>query len=311
MKLKQKASFAKGVVVVRHALMLILVLLLCACGTQGPRVASGPKQPNTTTTPQVSLPIVQTSLPSATPVEQPSATPTSPPQPPIASYEVLNTYPHDPNAFTQGLIYEDGWLYEGTGLNGRSTLRKVVLETGEVVQSIDLDSQHFGEGITSFGDRIYQLTWQSQIGFIYDKATFEQVGTFSYLTEGWGLTHDGTHLIMSDGSATIFFLDPETLTTVRTITVTDPNGPVMRLNELEYVEGEIYANIWQTDVIVRISPTTGDVLGWISLSGLLSEQDRQEHQVDVLNGIAYDPVNKRLFVTGKLWPKLFEIRIVP
>ncbi len=195
------------------------------------------------------------------------------------------------------------------GSTGRSSLRKVVLETGEVVQIHEIDDEYFGEGITIFGDKIYQITWQSQIGFIYEKASFTQVGEFHYPTEGWGLTHDGTRLIMSDGSATIHFLDPQTLQETGTIAVADNNGPVLRLNELEYVDGEIYANIWQTDRIARISPETGQVLGWIDLAGLLSAEDRQQ-TVDVLNGIAYDPAGKRLFVTGKLWPKLFEIRIV-
>jgi glutamine cyclotransferase len=229
---------------------------------------------------------------------------------PIYTYTVLNTYPHDPEAFTQGLIWKGGLLYEGTGLRGRSSLRKVELETGEIVQLYELPPQYFGEGITIFGDRIYQLTWQSRIGFVYDKDSFELLGEFQYSTEGWGITHDGERLIMSDGSATLHFLDPETLEEIGQVQVYDDSGPVIRLNELEYVEGEVYANIWQTDRVARIDPGTGRVTGWIDLSGLLGPEDYSP-PVDVLNGIAYDAATDRLFVTGKLWPKLFEIAILP
>ncbi|MFL5803187.1 MAG: glutaminyl-peptide cyclotransferase, partial [Roseiflexaceae bacterium] len=173
-----------------------------------------------------------------------------------------------------------------------------------------ISDTYFGEGITIFGDKILQLTWQSQVGFVYDKASFEQIGEFHYSTEGWGLTHDGTRLIMSDGTATLHFLDPQTLQETGTLDVYDNNGPVVRLNELEYINGEVYANIWQTDRIARISPQTGQVLGWINLTGLLGPEDRQQ-PVDVLNGIAYDAAGDRLFVTGKLWPKLFEIKLIP
>jgi glutamine cyclotransferase len=242
---------------------------------------------------------------SATPLE---ATPQ--PTPSVATYQVVNTYPHDPGAFTQGLVYEDGFLYEGTGLNGNSSLRKVALETGEVVQSHDLADEYFGEGIAIFGDKIMQLTWQSHIGFIYDKASFEQLGEFEYPTEGWGLTQDGSRLILSDGTATLRFLDPQTLQEMGAIEVRDAGSPVTQLNELEYIHGEIYANIWQTDFIARISPETGQVLGWINLAGLLSPEERQP-PTDVLNGIAYDAAGDRLFVTGKRWPKLFEIKIIP
>ena len=301
---------------IRRSLALLLALLLSACGAGGQAAPRLPPDAPGAATNQANLPLAITAPPSVTAVQPATAgvPPTAtmvgqPPQPPTATYQVLNTYPHDPEAFTQGLVYEDGVLYEGTGLNGRSSLRKVVLETGAVVQIHEIDDDYFGEGITIFGDTIYQLTWQSQIGFIYEKASFAQVGEFYYPTEGWGLTHDGARLIMSDGTATIHFLDPQTLQETSTIMVTDNNGPVTRLNELEYVDGQIYANIWQTDRIARISPQTGQVLGWIDLSGLLSAEDRQQ-RVDVLNGIAYDAAGKRLFVTGKLWPKLFEIRIV-
>jgi glutamine cyclotransferase len=299
----------------QKALVPLLALLLSACGAGGQAAPRLPPEAPAAATIQANLPLMLTAPPSATVAPPatadmpPTATIAGPAQPPTATYEVLNSYPHDPGAFTQGLVYEDGWLYEGTGLNGRSTLRKVVLDTGEVVQSHELDDSYFGEGITIFGDKIYQITWQSQIGFVYEKASFTQVGEFHYPSEGWGITHDGAQLIMSDGSATLHFLDPQTLQEISTISVTDNNGPVLRLNELEYVNGEIYANIWQTDRIARISPETGQVLGWIDLTGLLSAEDRQQ-TVDVLNGIAYDAASNRLFVTGKLWPKLFEIRIV-
>lgn len=228
---------------------------------------------------------------------------------PVYGYRILNTYPHDRNAFTQGLISEDGILYESTGLRGRSSLRKVELETGKVLQQHPLSDQLFGEGITVYRDKIIQLTWQSHVGFVYDKESFELLKTFRYPTEGWGITHNHQCLIMSDGTSVLHFLDPESFKTVCQLKVCDENSPVARLNELEYVKGEIYANVWQTDRIARINPHTGKVTGWIELSGLLSFADHQ-HRVDVLNGIAYDRVRKRLFVTGKLWPKLFEIELV-
>jgi glutamine cyclotransferase len=228
---------------------------------------------------------------------------------PVYSYNIVNTYPHDPDAFTQGLVFDDGVLYEGTGLYGQSSLRRVELETGDVLQVRELSDQFFGEGITIFGDRIIQLTWQSNIGFVYDKDRFELLQEFSYSTEGWGITHDGTRLIMSDGTSKLRFLDPQTFEEIGQVEVFDSNGPVTRLNELEYVEGEIYANVWQTDRIARIAPETGRVTGWIDLEGLLDVED-YSGKVDVLNGIAYDGQTDRLFVTGKLWPKLFEIELV-
>ena len=226
---------------------------------------------------------------------------------PRQTYSVVRTYPHDPSAFTQGLEFVDGFLYEGTGLNGRSSIRKVKLETGEVVQKRDLPPQYFGEGITIWKGELVQLTWRSQIGFTYDVSTFAPKRTFAYSGEGWGLTHDDRSLIMSDGSAAIRFLDPGSFAERRRIVVADAGVPVTRLNELESVRGEIYANVWQTDTIVRIAPDTGKVLGWIDVSGLLGTAERSS--TDVLNGIAYDAVHDRLFVTGKLWPRIFEIRI--
>ncbi len=220
-------------------------------------------------------------------------------------------YPHDPAAFTEGLVYDGGVLYEGTGLVGKSSLRKVDLKTGEVEQNVPLPAPFFGEGITTFGDRIFQLTWQSKAGFIYDKATFKPLGRFTYDTEGWGLTQDGKDLIMSDGTRTLYYLDPGTLNVVGQVQVT--GGPeavgVMKLNELEYVQGEIYANVWPTDFIVMIDPVSGAVIGWVDLGGILGSE--QSGNVDVLNGIAYDAAGARLFVTGKLWPSLFEIKLAP
>lgn len=207
-------------------------------------------------------------------------------------------------------MFESGFLYEGTGLYGQSTLRKTQLETGKVLQLHDLPADVFGEGITIFGDRLIQLTWKSQLGYVYDKQAFRLVREFGYPTEGWGITHDGKNLIMSDGTATLYFLNPDTFERTRQIEVHNDLGPVTRLNELEYIQGEIYANVWQTDRIARIAPDTGQVLGWIDLNGLLSAQDRIT-PVDVLNGIAYDAEHDRLFVTGKLWPKLFEIKLIP
>jgi len=228
---------------------------------------------------------------------------------PVYSYNVVNTYPHDRSAFTQGLVFEGGVLYEGTGLNGRSTLRRVELETGEVLQIHELPAQFFGEGVTVYGNDIIQLTWQSHVGFVYDRDSFELLQEFNYSTQGWGITHDGERLIMSDGTATLYFLDPETFEEIGRVGVYDNDGSVNRLNELEYVQGEIYANVWQTNCIARIDPQTGQVVGWIELKGLLTPEDRGE-PVDVLNGIAYDAENARLFVTGKLWPKLFEIELI-
>ncbi len=231
-------------------------------------------------------------------------------QPPQYGYQVVHVYPHDRDAFTQGLEFRAGFLYEATGLNGRSTLRKVKLETGEVLQQTSLPPQYFGEGITVINQQIIRLTWRSEIGFVYEQNSFRQLRAFNYPGEGWGLANDGTQIYMSDGSADIRVWDPATLQEKRRFTVRDRGEPVKDLNELEWVRGEIYANVWQTDRIVRISPAQGRVLGWVDLSGLLSAADRAEH-VDVLNGIAYDSLGDRLFVTGKLWPKLFEIKLVP
>ena len=225
---------------------------------------------------------------------------------PVSRVEVVRSYPHDPEAFTQGLVLIDGVLYESTGMHGRSGIRKVRLETGEVLKVQKLEERYFGEGIAVVGNAIVQLTWQSGVGFVYDRSTFQRTKTFTYQGEGWGLAYDGTRLIMSDGTATLRFLDPATLKQTGRLEVRDGGRPVQGLNELEVVKGEIFANVWTTDRIARISPTTGSVTGWLDLSGLLDAREAQG--VDVLNGIAYDAAKDRLFVTGKLWPKLFEIR---
>ncbi len=225
------------------------------------------------------------------------------------TYRVVNSFPHDPEAFTQGLVFENGTLFEGTGLYRQSTLRKVELETGVVLQSLSLASQYFGEGITLYKDQVIQLTWRSNKGFVYDKDSFELLQTFRYPTKGWGITHDGVHLIVSDGTSTLYFWDPVTFEEIGRIEVHDQDSRVSRLNELEYVGGEVLANVWQTDRIAKINPHTGRVTGWINLEGLLDSEEGVE-SAGVLNGIAYDAQNDRLFVTGKRWPKLLEIELV-
>src|SRR5580704_4347035 len=235
-------------------------------------------------------------------------------EPPIPShaggYQIVHVYPHDPTAFTQGLIYVDGHLYESTGLNGRSSLRMEDLSTGRVLQKYNLPAEYFGEGLTDWGSTLIQLTWQAHKGFVYDRFSFALLRTFSYAGEGWGLTHDDKQLIMSDGTSYLRFLDPKSFRETRRIHVTTENGQeIPDLNELEYVRGEIYANIWHSDRIARISPKTGKLLGWIDLTGLRDSSTTANPDA-VLNGIAYDAKENRLFVTGKLWPKLYEIKVV-
>jgi glutamine cyclotransferase len=224
---------------------------------------------------------------------------------PVSGYRVVKTYPHDPSAYTQGLIYRDGFLFESTGLNGRSSLRKVGLETGEIVQQRSVDRAYFAEGLTDWQARLIQLTWQSNVAFVYELSSFVPQRTFSYSGEGWGLTHDSKQLIMSDGSEYLRFLDPDSFSETRRLAVHDGRVAVKDLNELEYVRGEIYANVWHTDRIARISPSSGRVIGWIDMHGLMAPYRLDAEAV--LNGIAYDARGNRLFVTGKLWPKLFEI----
>ena len=235
-------------------------------------------------------------------------------QPPASdradTYQIVHTYPHDPNAFTQGLIYVDGRLYESTGLNGRSSLRMVDLSTGRVLQKYDVPAEYFGEGLTDWGSNLIQLTWKAHQGFVYDRFSFSLLRTFSYEGEGWGLTHDRTQLIMSDGTSYLRFLDPKSFRETRRIHVTDGTGQAIEnLNELEYIHGEIYANIWGSNVIVRVSPRTGKVVGRIDLSGIIDKRELASPDT-VLNGIAYDSTGDRLFVTGKLWPKVFEVKVV-
>ena len=227
---------------------------------------------------------------------------------PVYTPEIYNTYPHDSTAFTQGLVYNNGIFYEGTGLYGESTLRKVAIETGEVTQKIDLASEYFGEGITLFNDNIIQLTWREKKGFVYNKETFQLVAEFSYDSEGWGITFDGEYLIMSDGTNLLYYLDPDNYSTIKQVSVTANGEAVNNLNELEYIKGNIYANIWQTDRIAVIEPE-GEVIGWIDLEGILPYEDCP--QKDVLNGIAYNPEENRVYVTGKFWCKLFELEFVP
>jgi glutaminyl-peptide cyclotransferase len=227
---------------------------------------------------------------------------------PLYGYQIQHVYPHDPRAFTQGLQYLDGVLYEGTGQVGQSTIRKVALETGKVLQKRDVPAPHFGEGIAVWKSDLIELTWQSNVAFVYDKETFEPRRSFKYAGEGWGLTQDATSLIMSDGTDELRVLDPATFEERRRIKVTAGGAPLRNLNELELVKGEIFANVWQTEYIARIAPDTGRVAGYIDLRGLLSASERAS--TDVLNGIAYDASRDRLFVTGKWWPKLFEITLV-
>jgi glutaminyl-peptide cyclotransferase len=228
----------------------------------------------------------------------------------IDSYRVVHVYPHDPEAFTQGLVYVDGHLYESTGVNGHSSVRMVELETGRVLQQCEIPREYFGEGLTDWASDLVQVTWRTGTAFVYDRFSFRLRRSLHYPGEGWGLTHDRRSLIMSDGSAVLRFLDPSSFQEIRRVSVHDQNGrPVSDLNELEYVTGEIYANVWHKDEIARISPRTGAIIGWIDLAGIIDQRELPSEEA-VLNGIAYDQKSGRLFVTGKLWPKLFEIKVV-
>lgn len=296
-----------------HALLfaLLTTTLLAACG--GARSGSDGDGAALSPTATITTQPTATSLPTPAP---PTATTTTTiaAAPSLFTYKVINIYPHDPEAYTQGLIYVDGFLYESTGMSGRSSLRRVELETGKVLQRTDLAADYFGEGMTLLGDRLFMLTWRSNVAIAYDRTTLAQLETFSYPTEGWGLTDDEQRLIMSDGTDLIYFRDPTSFAELGRVQVRMQGAPVMRINELELVEGAILANVWQTDFIVRIDPATGNVTGIINLAGLISPNELA-HSKDpgdaVLNGIAYDAVNKRLFVTGKDWPKLFEITLTP
>ena len=230
---------------------------------------------------------------------------------PVYDYEIVHVYPHDRDAFTEGLFYLNGFLYESTGLEHHSSIRKVRLETGEVLEQHDIAGQYFGEGIVNWGSRLIELTWQSHVGFVYDLKTFKPLGDFHYAGEGWALTQDGTQIFMSDGTSTLRVLNPKTLLPAGMIPVTLDGKPIERLNELEWVKGEIFANVWQTNWILRIDPRDGHVAGIVDMRGLLPAEDVVAGSTDVLNGIAYDAHGDRLFVTGKKWPKLFEIRLKP
>ena len=270
--------------------------LLAACGGESPRAPdTAASQPPTTP---------------GTPTTPAPTTPTTPGGTPIYSGVVVERLPHDAQAFTQGLFFANGQLYETTGLEGQSELRKVDLRTGAVQLRRGVPAPYFGEGSVALDGRLYQLTWKHQRAFVYDLATFAPRDTLTYTGEGWGLTTDGTALYMSDGTARLRVLDPKTFAVQRTISVTDAGSPVSQLNELEWVDGEIYANVWQSEQIARIDPKTGNVTGWIDLTGILPAAQRTGKE-DVLNGIAYDAAAKKLYVTGKWWPALFEIRLQP
>jgi glutaminyl-peptide cyclotransferase len=299
------------------ATTLFLIVVVTACGPLGemeptPEPTATP-QPTATPSPTPTPEPTPTPVPSptATPVPEPTPTPAPAPETGEYTYEILDRFPHDRRAFTQGFEYHNGYLFESTGLRGESTLRRVDLETGEVVQLYELEDHLFGEGLTVYEDRIYQLTWQAGVGFVYDLETFEQLGEFSYEGEGWGLANDGERLIMSDGSNVLYFRDPETFEELDRVEVYDDQGAVTELNELEHIGGEVWANIWYEDDIVVIDPETGWVSRRIDMSGLLQDEDRGDHRVDVLNGIAWDAENERLFVTGKLWPVVYQVGIIP
>jgi glutamine cyclotransferase len=227
----------------------------------------------------------------------------------VQTYKVIATFPHDTSSFTQGLVFADGQMYESTGLQGESSLRRVDLTTGQTLQRVDVPAQYFAEGLALVGDELLQLTWQHQLGFVYDRATFKQKRTFPYKSEGWGIAYDGTsQLVMSDGSDTLTFLDPKTFTAGKRLRVLDAGKPIVNLNELEWIEGEIWANVWLTDRIARISPNTGEVNAWIDLSTLYPRGQRTP-PADELNGIAYDKATRRIFITGKKWPRLYQISV--
>jgi len=224
------------------------------------------------------------------------------------SYEVVNSYLHDRTSFTQGLVWNDGGFYESTGQYGSSKLRRLEFPSGHVAREINLSPELFGEGLALIGNRLIQLTWKSHRGFVYDRDTFQLIREFSYDTEGWGLTYDGTNLILSDGSSDLFYIDPTSFKVLRKLSIKMNDRPIRELNELEFIEGEIWANVWQTDLILRIDPQTGSVKSYLDLKGILAPSDSRGDE-NVLNGIAYDPEHKRVFITGKLWPRIFEIRV--
>ena len=279
----------------RFYILILLVLLMFSCNS-----SSGENKDNSV---------------NKTPNTEASTTTNS--KVPTYTYEVVNEYNHDPNAFTQGLVFHEGVLYEGTGGDETdddfdSSLRKVEIESGKVLNKFDLADEFFGEGIVILKDKIYQLTWRSGVGFVYNLSDFKLLQEFRYSGEGWGLTTDGTNLIMSDGTHVIRIVDPETFKTIRTMVVKDEKGkPLFRINELEYIKGEIWANIWQQAKIARLDPKDGKLLGWIDLTKLETKQKKKSKRADVLNGIAYDAENDKIYVTGKLWKNLYEIKVKP
>ncbi|MCW3984658.1 MAG: glutaminyl-peptide cyclotransferase [Candidatus Bathyarchaeota archaeon] len=293
---------------------IIVVLTVVVVGASGIFLGSHLSQteptptPHATSTPTPSPIQTATPFPSTSTSPNPSATPTTTPTgvAPTYTYQIINTYPHDTNAFTQGLVFHQGVLYESTGGYGNSYLRRVDISSGNVLQEFKLSNAFFGEGLALVNNSLIQLTWLEHTGFVYDKETFSLVGNFSYNTEGWGLTYDGTKLIMSDGSSTLYFMDPTTYAITGQITVKDGNKPVNYLNELEYVNGDVYANIFLEQKIAIFNPQTGQVKSWIDLSGIHQSSDLNS----VLNGIAYDQQNDRLYITGKNWPNLYQIKIV-
>ncbi len=287
------------------ALSLAAIFPFLACGgNSSPGVTrSGPVRNRNVQT--VNAPV---NAPAATPSQRQDDDAPFGQEIPAYTYEVVNTFPHDPKAFTQGLTFHDGNLYESTGHHGSSSLRKVELKTGKVKKKYNVPQEYFAEGMTIFQGKIFQLTWQSHKCFVYDLKSFDVIAEFHHDGEGWGITTDGKLLIVSDGTNQLRFLDPNTFALVRTISVINRDQPLTNLNELEYIKGEIYANIWHSERIVRINPANGKILGWIDLSGI-RPPDVEDDSDNVLNGIAYDEKDDRLFVTGKRWPKLFEIRI--
>ena len=305
MKLTHTALFACGAA-------LVAAISLACCGPSGepePPVAGLGTDPGPGPAPNTAT---DTGPGPAAPVQDP--TPPKPVPFQLYGYKLVASYPHDPEAFTQGLVFDGGRLFESTGQRGHSTLREVDLFEGSVLRNWPLENDlHFAEGLEVVGDKLFQLTWQARVGFIYDKHTFEQLGTFTYQGEGWGLTWDGTHLVLSDGTPTLRFLNVETFQEERRVTVTGAGNEVRNINELEFVNGEIWANVWKLNDILRIDPETGNVVGVIDLSGLNTyprQSDFDGSHRNVLNGIAYDEISDRIFVTGKQWPELHEIEIV-
>jgi glutaminyl-peptide cyclotransferase len=293
--------------------LIVLMTIGSACGPFGSKDPTPVPMPSPTPTETPVPAPTATPIPTPTPVPTATPVPTPTPEPTTIdqTYRIVNTFPHDRRAFTQGLEFRDGYLYESTGLYGQSSLRQVDPETGDVLRQRDLGDEFFGEGLTIRQDRIYQLTWREGTAFVWDLESFELLDQFAYEGEGWGLANDGERLIMSDGSNILTFRDLETFEVISSVPVSDDQGAVVMLNELEYIEGKVWANIWLEDLIVVIDPETGWVERRIDMTGLLQAEDRGDHRVDVLNGIAWDRDGNRLFVTGKLWPALYEIEVVP